>query len=82
MTISTIVAEAPTLGQAIRNIVNPLMLLAVVLCFGVAIFSHWKEDFAQRNRAIFILIVLILFWIIAGTMIFPAGPAQNPHSLN
>ena len=76
MTISTIVAEAPTLGQAIRNIVNPLMALASVFVFVAIIIYHLKEDFARRNQAIFILIILILFWIIAGTMIFSSGPPK------
>ena len=59
--MSTILAEVPTLAQAIRNIVNhfinPLILLASVFFVGAAMFFHWKEDIAQRNLALIILLV-------------------------
>jgi hypothetical protein len=45
--MSTILAEVPTVGQAIRNIVNhfidPLILLASVFFVGAAMFFRWKE---------------------------------------
>jgi len=54
--MSTILAEVPTVGQAIRNIVNhfinPLILLASVFFVGAAMFFHWKEDIARRNLAL------------------------------
>jgi uncharacterized protein (TIGR02391 family) len=46
MTISTIVAEVPTSGQALHNIVNnilkPLLLLASLVPLGAFIFYIWK----------------------------------------
>ena len=60
--MSTILAEVPTLGQAIRNIVNhfinPLILLASIFFVGAAMFFHWKEDIARRNLALIILLNL------------------------
>lgn len=59
--MSTILAEVPTVGQAIRNIVNhfinPLILLASVFFVGAAMFFRWKEDIARRNLALIILLV-------------------------
>ena len=64
MTMSTILAEVPTVGQAIRNIVNhfinPLILLASVFFVGAAMFFHWKADIARRNLALVILLVLLI----------------------
>lgn len=60
--MSTILAEVPTGGQAIRNIVNhfinPLILLASIFFVGAAMFFHWKEDIARRNLALIILLNL------------------------
>ena len=84
--MSTILAEVPTVGQAIRNIVNhfidPLILLASVFFVGAAMFFHWKEDIARRNLALIILLVLLILWIFGEPIFFPAGLVENPQSVN
>jgi hypothetical protein len=73
--MSTILAEVPTVGQAIRNIVNhfinPLILLASVFFVGAAMFFHWKEDIARRNLALIILLILLILWIFGEPIFFP-----------
>ena len=85
MTMSTILAEVPTVGQAIRNIVNhfinPLILLASVFFVGAAMFFHWKGH-RTAQLALIILLVFLILWIFGEPIFFPAGPVENPQSVN
>jgi hypothetical protein len=86
MTMSTILAEVPTVGQAIRNIVNHFInpTHTARKCF-LRRSSHvlsLKEDIARRNLALIILLVLLILWMFGEPIFFPAGPIENPQSVN
>jgi hypothetical protein len=49
---------------------------------GAAMFFHWKEDIARRNLALIILLILLILWIFGEPIFFPAGPVENPQSVN
>jgi membrane protein DedA with SNARE-associated domain len=76
--MSTIVAEAPTLGHILHNVLDGLAWIGILVLLGVASYSQWREDFERRNIALFALIALIICWFILGATLFHAAPAENP----
>ena len=80
--MSTIIAEAPTLGRILHNTIDGLALLGgTLLIIFVGIF-YVRKDFERLKLALLVLAVLIIARVLLGSILFPAGQAENPQSIN